>query len=403
MEEELFIPKTKHKGLKIFLAILLIAGLAVGGYFLYQYKFNNPKVIINKILDTAKANINEVLNKVDENKKYHINGHIKMDANISEAAPIMDILKNIEVQFDGEADFKENIANFTLSSKYKNDKLIDIKTYYDKESIYLLLDDIYDKYLKFEAKEIIEESSIDLSTKDIKTLYNGLIDALQTEINKREIKKADAKITIDEKQVDVIDNYIELKDKEVNEFVKGFATTLRDNKEFTDTFSKIMDDDGKTLLDNLIKNIDEDEYKGVYKISFYTDKGLFNKKLMSIRQNISQDGFNVSINVDMIDDEEVLITTSSEGVAMMVRLQANDSKLNITASEIVNNEKVSIEVNMNYEKIKDVTRPDVSNSKNIEKLTEKENMEISNKLAENKNLQKLIEELRKVLTKGVEA
>ena len=34
IKEELFIPKTKHKGLKIILAIILIGALAYGGYYL---------------------------------------------------------------------------------------------------------------------------------------------------------------------------------------------------------------------------------------------------------------------------------------------------------------------------------------------------------------------------------
>ena len=53
-EEELFIPKTKHKGLKIILATLLIVGLIIGGYFLYQYKFNNPKTIVKTVIADAK-------------------------------------------------------------------------------------------------------------------------------------------------------------------------------------------------------------------------------------------------------------------------------------------------------------------------------------------------------------
>ena len=66
-EEELFIPKTKYKGLKICLALLLIIGLAAGCYFLYQYKFNNPKTIVNNAIKEAKQNIQEIL-KEDTSK-----------------------------------------------------------------------------------------------------------------------------------------------------------------------------------------------------------------------------------------------------------------------------------------------------------------------------------------------
>ena len=143
-EEELFIPKTKHKALKIILATLLIIGLITGGYFLYQYKFNNPKVIINNILDSVKTNIDSEINKFDEKEKYRVNGYIKMDANINKKdLPIADILTDLELQFNGEVDKTNDIANVTLSTKYRDDKLIDVKAYYEKHDVYALFEGLF--------------------------------------------------------------------------------------------------------------------------------------------------------------------------------------------------------------------------------------------------------------------
>ena len=187
-EEELFIPKTKHKGLKIILAILLIAGLAVGGYFLYQYKFNNPKVIVNKIIEGAKTSLDEAFNKTSGMEKYRINGYAKMDIKTKEKSPIIDILKEMELQFNGDIDTKEKIANITLSTKYKNDKLIDIKAYYENNEVYTLLDGLYDKYIRINIKDMLGENSPSFTAEDIKSLYTSVLDAFQKEVDKQEIK-----------------------------------------------------------------------------------------------------------------------------------------------------------------------------------------------------------------------
>ena len=117
-KEELFIPKTKHKGLKIFIGIILILGLAVGGYFLYQYKFNNPKKIINNALSDAKENIKKSLVNDIKDEKYKVNGYLKVEANLgNEASEITNLLKDLELFFSGEVDPNNSIGNITINTK----------------------------------------------------------------------------------------------------------------------------------------------------------------------------------------------------------------------------------------------------------------------------------------------
>ena len=117
-EEELFIPKTKYKGIKILLGIIIIAGLIVGGYFFYQYKFNNPKTIVNSILDTAKENINGNVVVDTKNALYKVDGHIKVDTNIdTKASEEINLLKDIEILFNGEIDPNNSISNININTK----------------------------------------------------------------------------------------------------------------------------------------------------------------------------------------------------------------------------------------------------------------------------------------------
>ena len=172
VKEETFIPKTKHKFLKILLAILIVAGLGVGAYFLYQKKFNDPKSIVSHILETA-SNSDLVINK--EAGKYKVNGIVKIDANLGEEdAKVTEILKDIKYQFSGEVDLKDSIANLDVNTKYKDEKLLDFKAYLENNIYYVLLDGIYDKYLiindnKEDSSSVMETvKDISLNSKDLK-------------------------------------------------------------------------------------------------------------------------------------------------------------------------------------------------------------------------------------------
>ena len=405
-KEELFIPKTKHKGLKIFIGIILILGLAVGGYFLYQYKFNNPKKIINNALSDAKENIKKSLVNDIKDEKYKVNGYLKVEANLgNEASEITNLLKDLELFFSGEVDPNNSIGNITINTKYKNDQLIDMKAYFENNVAYILLDNIYDKYIKIDASEEQENNmaanmpNIDIKPKEMELLFNSLIDSLEKEIDKQDIKNDDATITIDGKDTNVINNYIELQDKDVNNFFKGLISNLKDDKNFTETLKKLTDKDISEILNEAINGMTGDSFQGIYKINFYTDKNLFNKKIVSIRQTIAQQGITMSINFDKISDEEIELSISMMGMVYSLRLKKTDSVINVTLNENMMGMYFKIELNMNYEKINEITKPDISNSINVKDLTPEEQKKIEENLSKNKALEKFYHEINKI-TKG---
>ncbi len=401
-KEELFIPKTKYKALKIILAIILIGGLMAGGYFLYQYKFNNPKNIVNNIITKAKSNIKESLNNVDDHSKYNISGLFKFDTNIDDEE--LKILKDIELQFNGEIDTKESIGNLDIGSKYQNEKLIDIKAYYEKDLVYLLLEDIYDKYLKINVKEDeVTESipKINLTKEEVETIFDALLNSFEKEVSKLDIKKVDTTITIDKEKIDVINNYIELKDKEVNDFIIGIVSHLDSNQKFMDIMNKLTDNKAKEAFDGLKEGLKEEAFKGIYKICFYTDKGLLNKKLISIRQTMALDDGTLSFNVDKISDDEVLISMIADKLNYSIRIKKNSSVIVLKLNINLDGEYIDIELNMNYEKINSISKPDLTNSKDINELTEEENKQINDKVLENDVLVKLMKKINSIGQKEV--
>lgn len=394
-KEEEFIPKTKNKGLKISLAILLIVGVLVGAYFLYQYKFNNPNVIVNKILDSIKSSTK---NTSKINEKYKYDGLLKIDTNMADENT-NSIIKDLELQINGQLDYKEQIGNVIINSKYKNEKFIGISTYYEKNNLYLLLNDLYDKYIKFENKNEINTDSID--SKDAQIIANSIIDALKKEIDNLKIEQSNSTITIDGKDVKAIENKITLNSEQLTTISKNILTSLKNNKEFIKTMDKVSKENTTESINKLLENINKENTNETCFISFYTDNGLFNEKLISVRlaaiDNKTDD--KLVIEIDKINDNEVNILISTLEGEVSFRIKKNGNAVNSIINMKQDEKFIKILFNVNYEKINTITKPDVSNNKDMASITEKELNDIQTKLMENKTLLKLIEEISKTSNK----
>ena len=395
MEKEEFIPKTKKKGLKITLAILLIVGVLVGTYFLYQYKFNNPNAIVKQVLNNIKSNAK---NTSKINEKYKYDGLLKIDTNMADENT-NNIIKNLELQINGQLDYKEQIGNVIINTKYKNEKFVGISTYYEKNNLYLLLNDLYDKYIKFENKNEINTDSID--SKDAQIITNSIIDALKKEIDNLKIEQSNSTITIDGKDVKAIENKITLNNEQLTTISKNILTSLKNNKEFIKTMDKVSKENTTESINKLLENVNKENADETCFISFYTDNGLFNKKLISVRLAVidNKTDDKLVIEIDKINDNEVNILISTLEGEVSFRIKKNGNAVNSIINMKQDEKFIKILFNVNYEKINTITKPDVSNNKDMASITEQELNDIQTKLMENKTLLKLIEEISKTSNK----
>ena len=386
-EEELFIPKTKHKFLKILLAIILLGGIIAGGYFLYQEKFNNPKSIIEDALEKELSKQSDLL--VSEDGKYKINGKENED--------LSNVLNNLDLQFTGEIDSIDTIANIDINTKYKGEKLIDLKTYLEKNDYYILLDGIYDKYLKIKNKEDNDDlkemmKSIKLNSWEIDTLTKAVKKAFKEEITKLDLKKENDTISIDGKTINVINNYAILYNNEVNRLASAIINNIANDNDVCSIIKKWTDEDGKLVLVALASEINKTPFVGEYRINFYTDRGIFHKDLVSIRQEITQSGILMTINADKINDG-IIVSFGAMGMSISVKITKNSSNYNLNLTFAMMDQYANIDVSVNYEKINEITKPDVSKSKKIEDLTETEKKRIEDAFKNNEALKALFSKI----------
>lgn len=399
VKEEVFIPKTKHKTLKILLAVLIIGVLALGGYFLYQDKFNNPNKTVISILDDGIKEFNKSFDKKG-NEKFKLNGLISVEANLpKEYQEIANLFKNLELQFSGDVDTKDSLANITLNTKYKKEQLIDIKAYYENNVMYVLLDGLYDKYLKVSLesnKKTLVKNEFNIDTKDIKVLANSLSKASKSAFEKLNFTRTNETITINGKEQNVYNNYVVLDGTKVKALLKDIYTALSKDNEFIPVFKKLTGHEFS--LESMTKDLDKDEIKGTYKLNFYTTKDLLNSKLVSERIEVTEDNITSTFNADKISDDEIMVSINSNGMVMSSTIKKNDSVFNIDLSINAMGASIKLDLKTNFEKIKEFTKPDVSNSKNFEDLTQQETNAIAEKLQKNKGLLEFIQDISKLST-----
>ena len=398
-EEELFIPKTKHKALKIILAIMLIGVLAAGGYFLYKEKFCNPNRTVTSILDTEKNNISKSFNIV-ANNKYKINGLIKVDTDLSSKLKGIDqIIKNINLQFNGEIDLKNNLANITLNTKYKNEQIIDIKTYYKDKTLYVLPEGVYDKYLELSPTKLEQScnkflglslkntdiENISIYVEDIKILINSILEASKSVVNKLEFTRTNTTITINGKDQNVYNNYITLNKNEIKNLLKDMINLLSKDNEFINAYKRLFNKDASFDIDNL-------KISDTYKLNLYTTSNMFNPKFVGVKIETAENDNAPTFSFNKINDE-FIISINYNNLAISSNIKINNSIFNIDLDTKLSDKHIKLILNSNYEKINEITKSDIDDSKKIEDLTLEEQQEISRKMQENKGIADLTQDI----------
>jgi len=96
----------------------------------------------------------------------------------------------------------------------------------------------------------------------------------------------------------------------------------------------------------------------------------------------------------------MLVSIGSMGITYSVRIKRNSSNINVVVNMNILTYYLKVEMNLNYERIKGVNKPDLTNAKDINKLTKEEQKQIENKIADNKALNALISEFNKVVSQA---
>ena len=345
--------KKSNKGLVAVLAIIVIAILVGVGY--YFLRPTSPKDVfvggINSAFESSEKQLAEEVKKI--NTTVTLSGNIESsDEEINQVAKYINEGKmSYNVQLDKET--KKILLSANID--YKDENLLSGKLYYANgdENVYLYVQDLFDKYFKFNLKEAVKDED-DLSS--IQNMFNG--DA-STTVGKIDSKKVVTilKDTIvsnlkdeyftKEKVDGLTKNTMKLTITELKQIIKNITTSLKDNQEFLNCFEK--KEEIKEGLEDLLKEINEaDTNEGIsnIEVSIYT-KGMKNE----------------------VEKFEIKLTNSKSEQMIMNMVETEKGKFVIDA-DIPEVGKVKLNIEVKNDTNTDIENVNVSDSVEINNMSQ---------------------------------
>ena len=397
--DEPFIEKGKHRGLKLIIVILLIAGLSFGGYYYYTNYYDNPSKKVNSIITGIEEKLSSKYNNslLINNKAIKMNGLIKLNVNLgNDLKDISEIINNLSIQINGEMDNKNKINNVNFTSKYKDGELIDMKIYTENNNIYLSAKELYDKYVFLgNTDELVNNSNNTIESNDIKTMFKSMLRAINKSLNTDKVEKTEETLKINNIEKNTNKYSLSLKDNEINNYIVSIFSLLRDDQDFINVTKKI-DNNILNNLNDLIDEAKQESIKGQYTLNFYTTKKGLSEELVSIRQTFDFNGYKVNLNIDLTEEDSYLITLTSDDMELNCNITTNKNVLNVDFSSNYDDIKINMSMNFNYDEISTITKEDVSNNIAIDKLTESDFQTIANNIEKNKTLTELAQKVESI-------
>ena len=144
--ENFDVKKPKKKGLLItVIAIIAVVIALIATYFLI---FTKPQFIFSKAIDKMFVKTE----KFDSMKMdYKLKASVETDD--TKIKKYTDEIEKCTLEFGLQLDAESKQEVVALGLDYKDEQVIDLKTYYNNEGIYLYLDEIFEKYIKVDMAE----------------------------------------------------------------------------------------------------------------------------------------------------------------------------------------------------------------------------------------------------------
>ncbi len=407
VNEDFNVKKPKKKGLiigGIIAAILVVAVVLV--YFLVLAK---PQFIFNRAIDK----IFKVESKSYDSVKLETKVNASIKAEDSSVQQQVAELEKYSLKLGAQMDYEGDKEIIDLGLEYDNDKVVDAQVYHANEEIYMYFDGLFDKYIKLNLEETqrkqIEEIFDVLNSEDKvennKVITKTIRDELKAQINEEgEFEKGKTTIDVGEKEKSVTKTTLTLSQKELYNVISNMCSNLAENDKFLDCFEKSPKDDLKEIAEEM-KSL-ETNSKNKMSISLYTSGLLNNLLAVDVEIYSSEEAETVTISVVKKDDGLYAYTfsvktesTKVDAIKGNIEIEKDkdssdekSGKATITI-EIAETGTLKLEIDYLAEYNKGIDKKDVSNSINMEEITEQDIQSILEKLMERPLIGDLINNL----------
>ncbi len=313
----------------LIVVILLIVGLVCGYYFIVM----SPKNILNKTIDNMYSKVDKIYKSINENKNKETSLKGVTEGNLIITTKSLNINGSANYYLGYDVSDENNIkAYLETSVKYNNAEPVNGTVYLEKDIVYILIKEIYNKALGISLKSAMndktcndstqtdcipessiikpneifkEENKLDISVDDVKHITDLIKESLKKSINYDKVTKSiktdsgiyfETVYNFDSEEQDNVNkeiiNSLKNDDKTLEILAKMYGTTKEEVKKSFDS----MDASMGSVKGNSTTSTDSD-----LKIVLHT--GLTNNKLTYFELSGKDAGLFTTINGEEITME----------------------------------------------------------------------------------------------------
>ena len=390
----------KKSALPVILFLLVLVGLGVGGYFLAQ-KFigkKTPKEMFMSSIEKAVKKNSNIKEKTFNTLSDKFNIKVKVSSVMLDKE-LLDIINKFNISGKVEVDQKNNKFYANIDTTYDKESLIKLSTYLEDNTMYMMFDDLLNKWIKMDVSDSSFDSLTQMTT--INSVEMGKYGELFEEVLKVFKNSLNEKYFVSEKVDGGNKISITIDSTNIKDILSDFAKELKKSKDYKKLYKEVT---GQEMTDSQI-----DEF--VSQINMMdTSSSSDGKIIISVTTNSKNELTKLDITLKSASEEYSFIIeqTSDDTVEFAVKTQGikmfsgsytakeENGKSNVVF-KVSMMEMINIELDID-EEIKydvDLTKVDVSNAVVSDKLTDADIAKLD-KISDTKGMKKLIEDLNKV-------
>ena len=394
VEEEIVYEKPKKKGkFVILLVVMFLLALIAGGVFAYFKIIKiSPSSMYTKLVNTYTTSTENLMKQsIDTSKSFVQTGVVSIDSNMQGLSD----LKNFSIKYNinNDVNKKEMLSSIDLLNE--GNPFLSGLIYVNNKNVYLKSEDLSKDVLKLAT--ITNDELINLD--DYVYIVNSFNKALNKSLSKASFSNSLTDVTVNGKKTKAIDNVMVINDKNLANILSTILTEIKNDSKLIEIIANNTMTSKEEVQAMLNQNIDLSQINNFeVKVHLYTKLisndllkltvNLDNEKILDIEKNnniynfdlvgiakgkVSKTGDNITANIDINEFTVEVISNMAN--------TSDESNLKLTVNLKKGNEYFGLIFNAktNYA-LNGLEAFDITNAKDINALTEKEQNRISKKL-----------------------
>ena len=298
------------KNITILIGIVVVLLLALIIYFGYSLLNPSSKKIFTNFTDSLYSSLKSAT-KTDYNSIYF---DMELSANVSGtgSVDVEKIINKFNIKLNGGVDYKNKTFIYNFKTDYNNKELINIDAQYNN-NLYLTLNNLYDKPIKFEENDLSEMFE-KTNNEDANVVAKAVIDAFNNSLDESYFTSDKKEIEQDGKKLNTKVTTLNINKNNVQEISKKMMDELKNNEEFIKAYAKVNE-------------MEEADVKEEFN-SDNLDSSSFDSLTEDININLYTTGFtNDFVKVEFVSDGTIVEIASKEDNQYVITAKSADTSI----------------------------------------------------------------------------